>query len=99
MTAIQPRRRPQNPGTNRSMNGDQRILNAQGICARLKRPTIRMSTPMSRIQSGMAYQTSPSGRPEENESATTESTRRERRPASAAESRVMALSGGPPGGR
>ena len=63
------------------MNGDQRILNAQGICARLKSPTIRMSTPMSRIQSGMAIQTRPSGSPEENESSVTESVRQERKAA------------------
>src|SRR5688500_9988275 len=37
-----------------------------------------MSTPMSRIQSGIAYQTSPSGRPDANESSDTESVRFDR---------------------
>ena len=63
------------------MKGDQRILNAQGICARLKSPTMRMSTPMSRIQSGIANQTRPSGIPEEKERRVTESVRQERKAA------------------
>src|SRR5690349_19154324 len=37
-----------------------------------------MSTPMSRIQSGIAYQTRPSGRPDANDRTATESVRRER---------------------
>jgi hypothetical protein len=38
-----------------------------------------MSTPMSRIQSGMAYQTRPRGRPDANERTETERVRVERR--------------------
>src|SRR5688572_20586843 len=60
------------------MSGDQNTLNDQGACASVSRPTTRMSTPMSRIQSGMAYQTRPSGRPEANERKETERVRLER---------------------
>ena len=49
------------------MSGAQSTLNVQGACASVISPTTRMSTPMSRIQSGMAYQTSPSGSPEAND--------------------------------
>ena len=59
------------------MSGDQRTLNAHGACARVNSPTTRMSTPMSRIQSGMAIQTSPSGRPDENDSSATDAVRQE----------------------
>ena len=74
-TAIQPRRRPQNGSRKRSMSGDQRNLKVHGACARVKSPTTRMSTPIERIQSGIAIQTSPSGSPDENDSATTAATR------------------------
>src|SRR5262245_15130064 len=37
-----------------------------------------MSTPVSRIQSGMAYQPRPSGSPDENDSSATEAVRHER---------------------
>ena len=37
-----------------------------------------MSTPMSRIQSGIEDQTSPSGMPDENDSSATEAVRRDR---------------------
>src|SRR4029450_10933359 len=37
-----------------------------------------MSTPMSRIQSGIAYQTSPSGRPDANDCRTTNAVRFDR---------------------
>jgi hypothetical protein len=37
-----------------------------------------MSSPIARIQSGIAMYTSPSGRPEEKESSTTEAVRQER---------------------
>jgi hypothetical protein len=61
------------------MSGDQMTLNAHGACARVNNPTTRMSTPMSRIQSGMEYQTSPRGMPDENERSATEAVRQERR--------------------
>jgi hypothetical protein len=41
----------------------------------VKRPTIRMSTPISRIQSGMASHTSPSGIPEAKDMRLTEAVR------------------------
>src|SRR5207249_12251495 len=41
-------------------------------------PTTRMSTPASRIQSGMEYQTRPSGRPDANDSSATAAVRHER---------------------
>src|SRR3990172_2014558 len=59
------------------MNGDHRTLNAHGTCARENSPTIRISPPMSRIQSGIAYQTSPRGRPDANESRATAAVRQE----------------------
>src|SRR3990172_4446276 len=59
------------------MNGDHRTLNAHGTCARENSPTMRMSTPMERIQSGMAYQTSPRGSPEANERSATAAVRQE----------------------
>ena len=37
-----------------------------------------MSTPMLRIQSGMAYQTRPKGRPEENDNSATDAVRHDR---------------------
>ena len=61
------------------MSGAQITLNAHGACASVIRPTTRMSTPMSRIQSGMAYQTSPSGSPDENDSSDTAMVRFDRR--------------------
>jgi hypothetical protein len=57
------------------MSGDQRNLNVHGACARVKSPTTRISTPIERIQSGIAIQTSPSGNPDENDRATTAATR------------------------
>src|SRR5512139_314998 len=78
VTAIHPRRRPQNGGTYRSISGDQTTLNAQGACARVNSPTTRMSTPIERIQSGIEYQTRPSGSPEENDRSATEAVRQER---------------------
>src|SRR5207249_4953266 len=78
VTAIHPRRRPQKGGTYRSIKGDHITLNAHGACARVTSPTIRMSTPLSRIQSGMAYQTTPSGSPDENDSSDTAAVRHER---------------------
>src|SRR3990172_8050565 len=59
------------------MNGDHRTLNAHGTCARENSPTMRISTPMSRIQSGIAYQTSPRGRPDANERSATAAVRQE----------------------
>jgi hypothetical protein len=59
------------------MNGDQRNLNVQGACARVMSPTTRMSTPMSRIQSGIANHTSPKGRPEEKERRETDPVRQD----------------------
>ena len=64
------------------MSGDQNTLNVHGACATVSRPTTRMSTPMSRIQSGIAYQTSPSGRPDANDRSDTESVRGDRSAAS-----------------
>jgi hypothetical protein len=57
------------------MRGDQRNLKVQGIWVRLNSPTTRRSTPTLRIQSGMAIQTSPNGRPEEKLRSTTEAVR------------------------
>ncbi|MNC89660.1 hypothetical protein D3C83_56320 [compost metagenome] len=59
------------------MAGDQTNLNDHGAWARVNRPTTRMSTPMSRIQSGMAIHTRPSGIPEENIIRVTDQVRRE----------------------
>src|SRR5829696_6116605 len=59
------------------MSGAQRNLNVHGACARVMSPTTRISTPMSRIQSGMAIQTSPSGMPEENDISVTDAVRQE----------------------
>src|SRR4030095_17005134 len=78
VTAIHPRRRPPTGGTYRSMSGAQSSLNVQGACASVMRPTTRMSTPMSRIQSGMAIQTRPSGKPDANICSTTNAVRFER---------------------
>src|SRR5687768_6227190 len=64
------------------MSGDQITLNDHGACATVSRPTTRMSTPMSRIQSGMAYHTRPSGRPDAKERSATDSVRVERRASS-----------------
>src|SRR4028118_1433709 len=74
---VHPRLRPSLGGTKRSISGDQRNLKVQGACARVNRPTIRMSTPMSRIQSGIASQTRPSGMPEEMDISDTEAVRQE----------------------
>src|SRR5512137_1035818 len=60
------------------MSGDHTTLNAHGACASVNRPTSRMSTPIDRIQSGIAYQTKPSGMPDENESRTTDAVRHDR---------------------
>src|SRR4051812_19967397 len=75
--AAQPRRRPSFGGTKRSMRGDQRNLNVHGACARVMRPTIRMSMPDLRIQSGMATHTSPRGMPEAKDMRVTEAVRHE----------------------
>jgi hypothetical protein len=53
-------------------------LKVQGACASVISPTTRMSTPMSRIQSGMATQTSPRGRPDANDWRTTAAVRLDR---------------------
>ncbi len=74
--AAQPRRRPSG-GTKRSIRGDQRNLNVHGACARVNRPTTRMSTPDLRIQSGMATQINPRGIPEANDISVTEAVRHE----------------------
>src|SRR4051812_623469 len=73
----QPRRRPSQGGAKRAMSGDQRNLKVQGACARVMRPTTRMSMPIRRIQSGMAVKTRANGRPEENDSRVTEAVRQE----------------------
>ncbi len=73
--SAQPRRRPPKGGWKRSMKGDHSILNVQGAWAKVIRPTMRMSTPALRIQSGMAIHTSPRGSPEENESRETDAVR------------------------
>src|SRR5688572_7385389 len=78
VSAIHPRRRPQNGGMKRSTSGAQNTLNVQGACARVSRPTTRMSTPMSRIQSGMAYHTRPRGSPDANDWRATAAVRGER---------------------
>src|SRR3954449_1492866 len=75
--AAQPRRRPRRGGSKRSIRGDQRNLKVQGASARARRPTRRMSIPDFRIQSGMAYQTSPKGMPEAKDIKTTEEVRQE----------------------
>jgi hypothetical protein len=59
------------------MKGDQRNLKVQGACASVMSPTTRMSTPMSRIQSGMAIHTKPKGRPEEKDRRETEAVRQD----------------------
>src|SRR5688572_18058072 len=59
------------------MSGAQRNLNVHGACASVMSPTMRMSTPMSRIQSGMAIHTSPSGMPDENDISVTDAVRQE----------------------
>jgi hypothetical protein len=41
------------------------------------RPTTRISTPILRIQSGMAMRTSPKGRPDENDRRETAAVRQE----------------------
>ena len=74
-TQIQPLRRPKKGSLKRSMNGAHRTLKVQGACASENRPTMRMSTPLSRIQSGMAIHTRPSGIPDEKDSNTTEAVR------------------------
>ena len=61
----------------RSMRGDHSILNDHGAWASVISPTTRMSTPMLRIQSGIAVMTSASGSPDENESKTTDPVRHE----------------------
>src|SRR6185295_8541976 len=75
--AAQPRRRPSFGGTKRSINGDHRNLNVHGACARVMSPTMRMSIPDLRIQSGMAIHTSPSGMPEAKDISVTEAVRQE----------------------
>src|SRR5579864_2633751 len=92
--AAQPRRRPKKGGVKRSISGDQRNLKVQGACARVIRPTTRMSTPILRIQSGMAIHTRPSGRPDENDSSTTDAVRHER----IAAARLAMVPGGRAGG-
>jgi hypothetical protein len=57
------------------MSGDQSILKLQGACARLSRPTTRMSTPIERIQSGIASHTNPRGSPDENDWSATDAVR------------------------
>jgi hypothetical protein len=57
------------------MSGDQSILKLQGACASVNSPTTRMSTPLERIQSGIASHTRPSGNPDENESSETDAVR------------------------
>src|SRR5436309_1413571 len=57
------------------MSGDQRNLKVHGAWVRLNRPTTRRSTPALRIQSGIAIQTSPRGRPDEKLRSTTEAVR------------------------
>src|SRR5262245_31426942 len=59
------------------MNGDHNILNDHGAWASVMRPTTRMSTSIERIQSGIAIQTRPRGRPELNESRTTDAVRQD----------------------
>src|SRR5918995_2319013 len=60
------------------MRGAHSSLNVHGAWASVINPTTRMSTPMSRIQSGIASQTNPSGRPDENCCRTTNAVRLER---------------------
>src|SRR5262245_35022858 len=57
------------------MSGDQSILNDHGACASVISPTTRMSTSIERIQSGMAIQTSPSGKPDAKDRSATDSVR------------------------
>src|ERR1700687_110919 len=80
------------------MSGDQRNLKVQGACARVISPTTRMSTPILRIQSGMAIHTSPSGSPDENDSSTTEAVRQERIAAARLAMVPGGFAGGGPGG-
>src|SRR5215470_14356693 len=54
------------------MSGDQSILKLHGACARPRSPTTLMSTPIERIQSGIASHTNPSGSPEENDWSATD---------------------------
>src|SRR5690348_13407478 len=54
------------------MSGDHSILKLHGACARPKSPTTRMSTPIERIQSGIAGHTRPRGSPEENDWSATD---------------------------
>ncbi len=69
-------------------------MKVQGACARVINPTTRMSTPILRIQSGMAIHTRPSGSPDENDSRTTEAVRQER----IASDRLASVPGGRGGG-
>jgi hypothetical protein len=57
------------------MSGDQSTLKLQGACVRVRRPTSLMSRPSCFSQVGIAVQTRPRGRPEENDSSATESSR------------------------
>ncbi len=57
------------------MDGDQSSLNDHGAWASVKSPMTLMSTPSRAIHAGMASHTRPRGRPEENESSTTEARR------------------------
>ena len=60
----------------------------------VRTPTTRMSTPMSRIQSGIEYQTGPSGRPDENDSGATETVRQDRRARASSEQAALETGAG-----
>ncbi len=75
LTRIQPRFRPSIGIGNLSISGDHRNLKLHGAWASVNSPTTRMSKPSCFIHVGIAIHTRPSGRPDENDSRTTDSRR------------------------